>query len=293
MFDAGRNPVPADQWPWMGALRGESTFSKECSLVRTSGRSFNVLFSAAPIRTLSRKIVGAAATLIDITECKRTELIIRSEALCKERGRMAEDIHDTLCQGLHAILLQLQAAEDQFPKNLDEVHRHFLRAQVVARENLTEAQRSLWTLSNEPPETGKFAEALSLIARQLFAASPVTVELHLQDEEPAISPKMQSDLLRIAKEGLVNVLKHAHATKVRIELTFSQRGLCLSVEDNGKGIVHVAAHGKPRSFGLTSIRKRAERLGGKVDIESQPGRGTRITLAAPIHSGSLIKISTR
>jgi signal transduction histidine kinase len=85
---------------------------------------------------------------------------------------------------------------------------------------------------------------------------------------------------------MTNALKHAQATLVRIELTFEPEEVRLSVQDNGRGFDPAAVTGD--GFGLTGMRERAERLGGRVTISSRPGQGTEVVLVAPASPGTPI-----
>jgi signal transduction histidine kinase len=279
MFDASGR-VPAGEWPWMKALGGETIAGKECRFVRSDGSTRDILFSAVPVRIQSGQIVEIVATLVEITGLKRAELMLREQALCRERGRMAADIHDTLSQGLSAIVLQLQAAEEEFPVSVENVQRRLCRARDVARESLAQVRHFTWMLSDNSPGNEELASSLLLLAHRIFAATRVKLVFSVHGEVRVLLPDTRLELLRIAREALLNVLKHAQANTVNIRLTYEREWLQVRVEDDGHGFA-TSLSAPSGSFGLVGMQKRAECLSGKVVITSQPGLGTRIAVRIP------------
>jgi signal transduction histidine kinase len=150
----------------------------------------------------------------------------------------------------------------------------------VARDTLADLRRCIWTLSHESLEGEDLAEALSFLAERLFASTPVELKLSLQPETNALPRQIRHEILWISKEALANVLKHAHATKVHIELLYGNNDVQLRIDDNGQGFgpIRLPRNG---SFGLISMRKRAERLGGRIAVVSHPRRGTRVVATVP------------
>jgi signal transduction histidine kinase len=282
MSDSEGKPVPAHEWPWIKALRGETTTSQECRLVRSGQAPCDVLFSSAPLCTKEHQIIGAIATLVDITQHKRAESMIRRSMLDSERDRMGADIHDNVAQALNAVVLQLRAAEANLPESPKQAQEHFRSAQGIATESLAGVRRSIWNLSDQPLPGEDLIASLSLLGRQLFAALPVELSASLYGEPCLLSADVRHELLRIGKEALNNVLKHAHATKVHIRLSYCKREVVLYVFDNGRGFVPPSSSQTMHSFGLTGMRKRAARLGGEAAIRSEPGRGTQVIARVPL-----------
>jgi signal transduction histidine kinase len=286
MVDPNGYPIPGDQSPCMKALRGQITNGQECCLIRPGRGSHDILFSAAPI-TSNHEILGMIATLVDITQHKDEELQLREDAVSKERDRMAADLHDTLCQSLSAIVLLLDAAEHDFSGDSEKARPLFRHAHEVALGGLAEARRTLWTLSHESLENADLASALSLIARQLFAGSKVELELSLQPETRKLSSELRRELLRIAREALVNALKHSNATKVELRLLYQQREVQLCVFDNGHGFAGNLEPSAVHGSGLNNMLRRAERMGGKLALKSLPGHGTRVIAVLPLTMSSI------
>jgi signal transduction histidine kinase len=281
LLDRNGSRIVAEKWPIMRALGGESVSYEECRLVRPNG-GVDILFSASPIRGLAGRIVGAVATLTDVTTLKRDNAFLQEQTLERERSRMASHIHDTVSQSLTAITLQLQAAERELQQNRESAGIYMQSAVSVARETLADLRRCIWTLSHETLESDDLAEALSFLAERLFDATPVELKLSVQRESGTLPHEIRHEILWIGKEAMANILKHAHATKVQIELLCGNKKVQLCIDDNGHGFQPIRwLRNKKGSFGLISMRKRAERLGGTVEIDSQPGRGTRVVAVVP------------
>lgn len=281
MFDERGRYMPASEWPCATALRGEITNARECHLVRWDRSSRYVLMSASPICTSGSQVTGAMTTLIDISEHKRREIARRGEAIWKERSRMAAEIHDSLSQGLNAIVLQLDAVKHHLKGDVSQAQRRVGIALDQARHNLAEARRSMWILSHPNFEGEEPGSAITFLAQQLFKGSSIQVELSVDDEPYPLFSRLRRELVQIAKEAMINTLKHADAAKVRIELSYDFQTVRLSVSDDGRGFVRASISDSGHGYGLFSMRSRAENLGGKFLIDVQLGKGTRISVIVP------------
>src|SRR5262249_36809739 len=144
----------------------------------------------------------------------------REAATLAERARLAREIHDTLAQGLTGIVVQLGAAQRALAADALAADQHIDLAQHMAREALSEARRSVWNLRAPALERGDLGDALrGLISRPL---RPETVAHFEQRGEPRpLPPGVESALLRVCQESLVNVAKHAGATHVDVLLEYT------------------------------------------------------------------------
>ena len=221
-----------------------------------------------------------AAFCRDISARRKAEDALRSE----ERSRMARDIHDTLAHGLTAIAVQLEAARHVIGTKQDEAAVHVGNALLLARESLREARRSVRALRPEALESGDLAEALHRIVGCRSAGRPEKFHFRLHGRPRPLPGDMETHLLRIGQEALTNVLKHARATNVLLELGYTDCEVRLSVEDDGKGLDSEAGQGE--GIGLTGMRERAEQIGGRLVLRLSPARGTAVTVTAPIPPAS-------
>jgi signal transduction histidine kinase len=200
----------------------------------------------------------------------------KSSAVLDERNRMAREIHDTLAQGFTAIVLQLEAAEDALGDSAEEARNHLLQARSLARESLDEARRSVLALRPHALDQRDLSAAVAFLASQTVSWSGIEIAYSVLGTPTALSPEVETNLLRIAQEGLANAIEHGKARRVQMELCFADGAVRFRLEDDGKGFAVRSAAGESQGFGLISMRERAERIGGRLRIDSEPGKGTRI-----------------
>lgn len=284
MFNGAHRVVAPGEWPSMLALKGLRTEDEQFRFVRERGNEADLLFSAFPLNIPAQPMIGAIATLTNVSAPARQALDSTHNAVWAERRRMAADLHDLLCQDLQAIVLQLRVADEQSAISPDAAWQYVRRAHDLAREVLAEARRTMWSFTHEAVNTRDPAIALAKRARQLFAGTPVKLTLSLQEEPKSILGHLRSELFRIGKEALTNVRKHANASMVHMELAYSPTQVQLAVEDNGRGFARSYWPTSKHGFGLVSMRKRAERMGGQLHINAQLNRGTKITAVLPLRS---------
>jgi signal transduction histidine kinase len=204
----------------------------------------------------------------------------REAGVLDERRRMAREIHDTLAQGLTGIVTQLQAAEQAASRVPDELtgwRRHVTAATQLARDSLTEARRSVDALRPEPLECGRLGEALAGVAERWSALNGIPAQVTTTGTVRQVEPEAEFVLLRAAQEALANVAKHARATRVGLTVSYMENEVALDVRDDGVGFDPAEADG----FGLVAMRQRVAALAGTLQVESEPGGGTAISVCVP------------
>jgi two-component system NarL family sensor kinase len=200
-------------------------------------------------------------------------------ARAEERTRLAREIHDTLAQGLTAIALNIEGAMHRLD-HPDQARQRLEQALAIARENLEEARRSVLDLRGSARLEGKpLAEALGGLARSFTSDTGIPATVHAEGVD-GLPLRTESELFRIAQEALTNVRKHARAHGVDIALRRRGDALTLSVRDDGQGFSLRGARGGDGQ-GLIGMRERAKLLGGRLQISSKPGQGTRVTASVP------------
>jgi signal transduction histidine kinase len=202
----------------------------------------------------------------------------RAAGVVEERRRLAGEIHDTLAQGLTAIVAQLEAAE-QAGHRPDEWSRHLTQARSLARSSLTEARRSVRALRPEQLENATLAEALGELTCGWSQQSGIPAELETAGAASRAPADTEAALFRVAQEALTNVGRHAKATKVRLTLTDLDDMLLLDVADDGVGF---DADADTTGYGLVGMRHRLAGVGGALTVESAPGYGTTLNAAVPL-----------
>jgi signal transduction histidine kinase/ligand-binding sensor domain-containing protein len=207
----------------------------------------------------------------------------RFAAVLEERARLAREIHDTLAQGFVGISSQLDAVAMCLSDEKSPARRYLDMARKMARHSLTEARRSVMDLRSSALEGQDLAAALETGARSWTAGSGVDVSVEVEGPHRQLKEEMEQHLLRIAQEAVTNVLKHAEASKIAVELKTEERRLRLQIADDGRGFepedVFSSLGGH---FGLIGMRERAERMGGDLQLESRPGEGTKLEVTVPL-----------
>jgi signal transduction histidine kinase len=207
---------------------------------------------------------------------------LRSGAVLEERNRIARELHDTLEQELAGITMQLDLASDCFEKVPRVAQEAVENARRMSRHSMLEARRSVWDLRCHLLESGDLISALNEIIKALAPSERVKIELKTDGTSIRLPSSVEMNLLRIGQEAVANSVKHGQCTEVMVELAYLPEGVRLSVKDNGCGFVPslIAGH-----FGLLDMRERAQSMGSHLEIESQPGKGTKLVVEVPI-SGS-------
>jgi len=258
------------------SLRGEALTGLETRRQRKDGAQIDVGIWTGPLSD-----GGAMVVIADITERKRAEEMLlqqmRELAIVEERNRLAREIHDTLAQGLTAIIWQLNAAEKTVESGGEQALQSLDRVRNLAREGLQEARRSVWDLRFGSLEGHTLAEALQGETEKVAGAGEIQASFVMSGAERVLPAGVEAALLRICQEALTNVLKYAEATQTTVTLAFDDSQVRLVVRDNGIGFdPEIPATRGPDSggFGLINMRERARLVGGELTVHSEPGQGT-------------------
>jgi signal transduction histidine kinase len=233
---------------------------------------------------LEERIKERTAQLkFQITARKESEL--QFKATLTERTRLAQELHDTLEQSLTGIALQLDTTSKLFDKDREGANRHLELARNLMGQSQVEVRRSIWDLRCRALEQFDLAGALKHTARQLMEASDIQIDVVATGRVRPLPERIEDNLLRMAQEALTNVIKHASATKTRVELDFGVKNIVLLIQDNGKGFnPNELAASNNGHFGLMGISERTKRLDGQLSIISAPGTGTTIRITVPLEA---------
>ncbi len=207
---------------------------------------------------------------------RRIEAMEQQQILLAERQRIARELHDGAIQTVYTAGLLVESAQKQATPNTPIANR-LDKAVEVLQDAILDLRRNLNTLNPQPGETS-LADALGRIAADPRYQSMVKISLDLNLEEAStFTDRQMSHILAIVNEAISNVIRHAHARNVWISARQVDGSLNLSIMDDGSGM-----NGTPSAgYGLRNMRDRARLLGGNLDIKSESGRGTRISLSIP------------
>jgi signal transduction histidine kinase len=213
-------------------------------------------------------------------ELTRLSRVAREAAVTEERQRFARDIHDTLAQGLAAILRQLESVR---PEELaDAAKVHIATAADVARDSLVEVRRSIQALRPTSLEGRTLEGAIQDLVRR--SRRLTSARISLQATGPVEVPtEVEDELLRIVHESLTNAIKHAAARFIQIDILGWGGRVRITVRDDGAGFEPPRV---PTNGGLRGMNERAQRIGALLSITSKPGRGTEVCLFWPAAASS-------
>jgi two-component system sensor histidine kinase UhpB len=207
-----------------------------------------------------------------------------AQAQEEERERIAHELHDGLGQALTAIKLDLAAAGRGLDHDATEARERLGEAQRLADETLDELRRLSFDLRPAALDHLGLVAALESYVRAFRERSGVAVEIAADGLEPRPPLAVEIALYRICQEALTNIARHAEATQAEVRLERAGESVRLTITDNGKGFDTAEvtdSEGALRGIGLIGMERRAEELGGDLDIESRPGEGTVVRVTIP------------
>jgi signal transduction histidine kinase len=209
------------------------------------------------------------------------------EARVEERTRIARELHDTLLQSLHGLLLRFQTIYELLPARASEAKQSLAGAIDMAAQAITEGRDAVQGLRSASLESKDLQAAIKALGEE-FAAEEnrddsVALSMIVEGRSRVVNPILRDEIYRIATEALGNAFHHAQARRIEVELRYDERQLRLRVRDDGKGIdpTFLGKEGRAGHFGLQGMRERANGMGGKLTVWSAPDAGTEIELTVP------------
>jgi signal transduction histidine kinase len=210
---------------------------------------------------------------------------IRLEERVSERTRIARDLHDTLLQSFHGLLLRFQTVSNLLPAG--EPKQKLDSAIDQAAQAITEGRDAVQGLRSSTVETNDLALTINTLGQELASGetNPNAAEFHVEVEGTPqnLHPILRDEVYRIAGEALRNAFKHAQAQRIEVEIRYDERQLRLRVRDDGKGIdaKHLDGDRYVGHYGLRGMRERAKLMGGKLAVWSELDSGTEVELGIP------------
>ncbi|MCY1658791.1 sensor histidine kinase [Dietzia sp. SL131] len=242
----------------------------------------------AGVRALHRESQARREVIAELV-ATRSALAGREREVGREaeRARLAGEIHDTVAQGLASIGMLLHAAERTAPSSpaVDQIRL----AREVAGENLTETRRLIAALRPAPLDGVSLAGALGRVAARCRAENPgleVSVATenageHATESSTEPPAELAAVLVRVAQEALANAVRHGAPQRITLTLSGSPTAVVLEIADDGRGF-DVAAPRTAASFGLDGMARRVGDLGGRFEVDSEPGSGTVVRAELPV-----------
>ena len=209
------------------------------------------------------------------------------DARVNERTRIARELHDTLLQSFHGLLMRFQTALRLLPARPTDAKAQLESAIEQAEEAILEGREAVQGLRASALEKNDLAQAISALGEELATDSSnqpsARFHVSIEGEPRELHPILRDEVYRIAAEALRNAFRHAHAQQIEVEICYDNQELRLRVRDNGQGFdpAFFASQGREGHYGLPGMRERAKIAGGKLTIWSQVGAGTEVELQIP------------
>lgn len=204
------------------------------------------------------------------------------EAQETERRRLAIELHDELGQALTAVKINLQAHGRFTRQTPDEINTENVG---IVENALQQVRRLALALRPSMLDDLGLGPALRWLAEQTEARADFVVTIRASDFESRLAPEIETACFRIAQEALTNIVRHAQARHVEIDLSLDTDTLQLSVQDDGCAFDQVVESRRALdggSMGVLGMQERAMLIGGQLDIQSAPGQGTKVSLRCPL-----------
>jgi signal transduction histidine kinase len=204
-----------------------------------------------------------------------------------ERTRIARDLHDTLLQSFHGLLLSFQTVYDLLPARPTEAKETLGKAIDQGAEAITEGRDAVQGLRSSTIETNDIAEAIKGIGEELAtegtSRTSDVFRVNVEGTPRNLQPILRDEAYRIAGEALRNAFRHAQARRIEVEIRYDGEKFRLRIRDDGKGMDTKILGGQERAghFGLHGMRERATIVGGKLTVWSEVDAGTEIELSIP------------
>ncbi len=253
-------------------------------------------FSVAPswYQTIWFRLSGVAAFLVlvwALYQLRRRQLAhqfsMGLEARVNERTRIARELHDTLLQSFHGLLLRFQAASNLLPTRPDEAKHRLDTAIDRAAQAITEGRDAVHELRSSAEVTQDLPVAISALGQELAAdqAGKNLPDYRVQVEGTPrnLDPILRDEVYRIAAEAMRNAFRHAQARQIEVEIRYDERQLRVRVRDDGKGIdpKFLGEQERTGHWGLNGMRERATAVGGNLAVWSEVDSGSEIEVTIP------------
>jgi signal transduction histidine kinase/ligand-binding sensor domain-containing protein len=232
-----------------------------------------------------RTLLGLAVLLLgyQIYRMRVRNVELRFNAVLAERTRIAREIHDTLAQDIVGISVQLELVSRLLGSSVDAARAQLDAARSLVKSSLAEARSSIWNLRSPAAGADDLPARIHRAVTQAGAQGSSRLRFQVRGTYRAAPPQVENQLLRVAQEAVNNAVRHAGASTIDVTLGYDVRAVELSMDDDGRGFIYdPQTFVQGGHFGLQGMRERAAEIGGILRVESQPAKGTRISLRVEI-----------
>lgn len=210
-----------------------------------------------------------------------SQMNMRFEERLAERTRIAQELHDTLLQGFLSASMQLHVADDRLPEDSPAKPLLGRVLQLMGRV-IDEGRNTVRGLRSPEIDRENLEEELSRIQKDLAISTQSEFRVIVEGASRQLRQVIHDEIYFIGREALANAFRHSGASEIILEIEYSSSHLRVLVRDNGCGVdPQVVSAGRDGHWGLSGMRERAERIGGKLKVLSMPSAGTEIHLSVP------------
>lgn len=196
------------------------------------------------------------------------------------RNEIAADLHDDVGTALSSITFLGEMARSRFEKKPEDIRPILERIMNEAREMMQTMRGVVWVINPQNDKAADFFEKVRAFAEGVLQSKKVELTFQVQDTDTQqMGLEEQRNLFLIFKEAIVNIAKHSEATKAAIAIKTEKSYVWIQIKDNGKGFdCRSATEGN----GLRNLKNRAAQIGGNLEVQSKPGKGTQLNMVIPI-----------
>ena len=207
------------------------------------------------------------------------EMRVRLEERAAERRRIAQDLHDTVLQGIVSAAMQLNVAVDQLPANSPAALR-LSRVLELMMHVMEEGRNAVRGLRSSNSDSDDLAQAFFRIPQDLGIEVRSDFQVIVLGSPRKLNPLIRDEIYHIGRELLVNAFRHSRASCIEVELEYARWRFRMIVRDDGCGIdPEVLRAGREGHWGLPGMRERAERVGARLTVWSRAAAGTEVALS--------------
>jgi ligand-binding sensor domain-containing protein/signal transduction histidine kinase len=209
------------------------------------------------------------------------QMNMRFEERLAERTRIAQELHDTLLQGFLSASMQLHVVNDRLAADSPEKPLVVRVLEVMGRV-IQEGRDAVRGLRSSKLGSHDLEQAFSQIRQEYPVQSQTGFRVIVEGTPRPLRPVIRDEIYHVGREALSNALRHAQATDIEVELEYAASHLRVLIRDNGRGIdSHVLLSGRDGHWGLSGMKERTERIGGKLRVLSREVAGTEVELCVP------------
>lgn len=270
------------------AVDGTASVATVCVPLRVQDRTIGAIAvgglpanGSVPGKLLSAVAAHVAATV----HTARTAYRIADIGVIEERRRIAREMHDGLAQTLADALLQTDLTAMASQSNPAQTGGDLKELRTVLERAMRELREFMMEMHREQKADSGLRASLESMGKEFERRNAIPVQLVFTGDDAQLPSAVRHAVLAIARQALTNVRAHAHATAVTIRGGMTDQECVASVTDDGVGFDLAAYRSRPPAahhLGLTSMQERAALVGGGLQIDAAPGRGTTVSIRVPL-----------